>query len=94
MNIVKMKFNSHLNHNPDCDILEGHLNDGNAFITYGIYVKGTKTGSEFMEYYSGQNYGGKSKKSYSRLYNVNEIPKTYKAIWDKLKQEYIEKYRG
>jgi len=30
-------FNSHKNHNPDCDILEGFLDD-DSLITYGIYI--------------------------------------------------------
>ena len=91
---VKTEFLSHKNHNPSCDILCGYI-DANSFITYGIYVKecnGIKKGSEFMEYYSGENYVPESKKkSTSRMFKVyegQEIPKKYKESLLALKSMY------
>lgn len=94
MKIISTNFNSHKVHNPDCDILEGQLND-DAFITYGIFVNGPKKGKEFMEYYKGSNYNLTSKaKSFSRLFDdVTKIPIKYKQLWSELKQIYEEKYR-
>ena len=87
-------FNSHLDHNPECDILEGHL-DKDSLITYGIYVKGPKQGLEFMEYYSGSNYKPTSdKRSSSRLFMVDKIPAKYKAMWEDLKKIYENEYAG
>ena len=87
-------FNSHLDHNPECDILEGHL-DKDSLITYGIYVKGPKQGLEFMEYYSGSNYKPTSdKRSSSRLFMVDKIPAKYKAMWEDLKKIYEDEYAG
>ena len=87
-----LNFNSHTNHNPECDILEGHI-DSDTFITYGIYVKGSKKGSEFMEYYSGSNYKtGSSKRSNSKMYDANSIPSKYKTMWEDLKAEYENNY--
>lgn len=87
-------FNSHLDHNPECDILEGHL-DKDSLITYGIYIKGPKQGLEFMEYYSGSNYKPTSdKRSSSRLFMVDKIPAKYKAMWEDLKKIYEDEYAG
>lgn len=87
-----LNFNSHTNHNPECDILEGHI-DSDTFITYGIYVKGPKKGTEFMEYYSGSNYKvGSSKRSSSKMYDADKIPSKYKAMWSDLKAEYENNY--
>jgi hypothetical protein len=92
----KLKFNSHKNHNPSADILEGHL-DNDTFITYGIYVKDSgskKKGDEFMEYYTGENYKvGSSKKSNSRVYGPDKIPAKYKAAWEELKAKYESEYK-
>jgi hypothetical protein len=89
---IKLKFNSHKNHNPNCDILEGHI-DKDTFITYGVYVKGDKIGEEFMEYYKGSNYVVDSKqKSLSKRYDKEKIPTKYKSSWDTLKEIYNEKY--
>jgi predicted RNA-binding protein YlxR (DUF448 family) len=89
----KLVFNSHENHNPDCDILEGHINK-DSLITYGVYVKGNKKGEEFMEYYSGNNYlSDSNKKSSSRKYDSKEIPSKYEDLWKKLKKEYINNYK-
>lgn len=91
----KIKFNSHKNHNPSADILQGHLND-DTFITYGIYIKdasGKKVGDEFMEIYTGENYNvGSSKKSNSRVYSPDKIPSKYKSMWNDLKSEYESTY--
>lgn len=87
-------FNSHVDHNPECDILEGHL-DKDSLITYGIYVKGPKQGLEFMEYYSGSNYKPTSdKRSNSKLFMVDKIPAKYKAMWEDLKKIYEDEYAG
>lgn len=93
---IKTQFNSHENHNPDYDILEGHL-DNDSFITYAVKVKGSDIGKESMEYYSGENYVvGSKKKSSSRNYsNVDSIPKKYKSQWLILKKMYETKsYAG
>lgn len=83
-------FHSHKNHNPDCDILVGHIDDDTS-LTYGIYVKGEKTGQEFCEYYSGENYNVRSKKrSYSRCWSVADIPVKYKRLWTLLRSSYQE----
>ena len=87
-------FNSHVDHNPECDILEGHL-DKDSLITYGIYIKGPKEGLEFMEYYSGSNYKPTSdKRSNSKLFMVDKIPAKYKAMWEDLKKIYQNEYAG
>jgi hypothetical protein len=87
-------FNSHIDHNPECDILEGHL-DKDSLITYGIYIKGPKEGLEFMEYYSGSNYKPTSdKRSNSKLFMVDKIPAKYKAMWEDLKKIYENEYAG
>jgi len=87
-------FNSHVDHNPECDILEGHL-DKDSLITYGIYIKGPKEGLEFMEYYSGSNYKSTSdKRSNSKLFMVDKIPAKYKAMWEDLKKIYENEYAG
>jgi len=88
----KLKFNSHKNHNPKTDILEGHI-DGDSFITYGIDVNGDKKGTEHMEYYKGSNFVvGSKKPSSSRHYTKEAIPTKWKASWEELKKEYEEKY--
>lgn len=93
---TKFQFNSHKNHNPNCDILQGHL-DGDTFITYGIYVKdegSKKVGDEFMEYYTGSNFNvGSTKRSNSRAYTVDKIPAKYKAAWEELKSKYENEYK-
>jgi hypothetical protein len=93
---INFEFNSHKNHNPCCDILQGHL-DKDTFITYGIYVKddgARKKGDEFMEYYTGENYNvGSSKKSSSRAYTVDKIPAKYKTAWEELKAKYEAEYK-
>lgn len=90
-----VKFNSHKNHNPSADILQGHLDD-DTFITYGIYVKdssGKSKGDEFMEIYTGSNYNPDStKRSHSRVYSPDKIPSKYKSAWNDLKKEYETKY--
>ena len=93
---VEVKFNSHKNHNPYADIVEGKL-DKDTMITYGIYVKdSTKeipAGTEFMELYVGENYVvGSSKRSNSRYYTVDKIPAKYKKLWLELKEMYETKY--
>lgn len=93
---IDFKFNSHKNHNPSADILQGHL-DKDTFITYGIYVKDSgskKVGDEFMEYYSGENYNvGSTKRSSSRVYSPDKIPAKYKAAWEELKAKYEKEYK-
>lgn len=100
------QFNPHTEHNPSCDILEGHI-DEDTFITYGIYVKdyreadGTiiKKGTEFCEYYRGRNYNVKSTmNSYSRMWYAGKIPVKYKQQWELLRSIYpelptLEKYK-
>jgi hypothetical protein len=88
---IELVFHSHVNYNPDCDILE--LPMGESIITYGVYVSGPRKGDEFMEYYSGPNYtayGGK--KSYSRCYSVDRIPKAWRPVWEVLKIVYLGEY--
>ena len=81
----RLKFNSHLNHNPECDILQLAISQ-DAFITYCINLK---TGVESMEYYSGSNYVVNSNaRSHSSHYQQNQIPKKYKAVWNGLKYHY------
>lgn len=88
---IKLHFNSHGDHNDQCDILEGHLNT-DSMICYGIYIKDgatAKKGDEFMEYYSGENYAvGSKKRSKSNHYTVDKIPAKYKAAWLNLKAQY------
>jgi hypothetical protein len=89
-------FNSHKNHNPECDILEGHL-DRNSLITYGIYVNGPNKGKEFMEYYSGPNYKPESvgtSRSSSRMYQPDKIPAKYLNMWHELREIYQNEYEG
>jgi len=78
MEANKITFNSHTNHNPDCDIVCYQL-DKDTTVTYGVYVnpyinrsgrgnyngKGTweiPVGAEFMEVYVGENYNASSTK--------------------------------
>lgn len=91
---LKVSFNSHIDHNPSADILEGHI-DKDSYITYGIYVNGPEKGTEFMEYYSGENYKpGSTKRSNSKYFEASEIPKRYKSLWDSLKATYKTDYAG
>lgn len=94
-NWYDIKFNSHKDHNPYCDILEGHL-DRDTLITYGIYVKGPQTGNEFMEYYKGPNYKPESlmKNSNSRIYTPDKIPAKYQNNWNELRSIYQTDYKG
>lgn len=84
-------FHSHNNHNPECDILVGHLDD-DTDITYGRYLKGPHAGEEFMEYYSGENYVAKSKKktNYSRCWKPINIPVKYFCLWQLLRSTYAQ----
>lgn len=90
---VRTKFNSHENHNPDYDIMEGYI-DRDTFITYAIKLNGDNAGKESMEYYTGGNYVvGSNKKSSSRHFEADKIPSKYKAQWLALKELYeSEKY--
>jgi hypothetical protein len=86
----RLNFNSHTTHNPDCDILELKINQ-DAFITYGINLK---TGTEFLEYYAGENYvPGSSNKSTSRMYPCTQIPKKYLHVWHGLKAHYNKNFK-
>lgn len=98
MNPANITFNSHTNHNPDCDIVCYQL-DKDTTITYGIYVnnpKGSKrdikVGDEFIEVYVGENYNvGSRKRSYSRCYHNDgdtKIPAKYHKLWQDLKSHY------
>lgn len=91
MKFTKLQFNSHKNHNPNYDILEGHLPTGD-FITYAIKVKGDGAGKESMEYYRGENYGGQGR-SYSRHFEADRIPTKYKSLWEELRKIYERKYK-
>lgn len=96
----KLNFNSHLVHNPYCDILEYQIND-DTYITYGMYVKPSVSNkgpiemvlpvcTEFMEIYTGENYNVNSKKrGHSKMYYKNEIPEKYKALWVSIRSYYI-----
>ena len=77
----RLSYNHHSVHNPNCDILEGHLND-DSMLTYGKYVSGPDKGKAFVEYYSGENYCVKSKlRSYSRCWHsLDRVPKKYKQL--------------
>jgi hypothetical protein len=87
----KIVFNSNKDHNPEYDILEGHIND-DTFITYYKKVKGENVGAEGMEYYTGENFVvGSNLKSFSRNYEASKIPKKHKAKWLKLKEAYETK---
>lgn len=89
-------FNSHKNHNPECDILEGHL-DRNSLITYVICVKGPNKGNESMEYYSGPNYkpeAAGTSRSTSRVYTPDKIPAKYLNMWQELREIYQNEYEG
>jgi len=80
INSNTVKFNSHLTHNPECDILELRI-DKDSFMTFGMYVKGDKKGTKFCEYYRGENYNVGSKlKSYSRIWLLKDIPVKYMPI--------------
>jgi len=84
----RLTFNSHLTHNPFCDILELKISK-DAYITYCIDLI---TKEESMEYYSGENYVVNSRlKSTSRHYKSNEIPKKYINVWNALKYHYTSK---
>ena len=75
-----------LTHNPQTDIVRGEI-DKDSFITY---YKDKDTGIEGMEYYSGSNYKlGSKKKSYSRNYPAEKIPKKYKVSWEFLKSKNV-----
>lgn len=102
MRTDKVTFNLHTFHNPDCDILEYQL-DKDTNITYGVYVKPAirwrgpvglpiQIGDEFMEIYSGENYVvGSKKRSHSRCYSdISEIPKKHLALWQQLKNYYLD----
>lgn len=85
----RLTFNSHLTHNPNCDILELAISR-DAFITYYIDLK---TKVEGMEYYSGEKFVVDSNQKYStsRHYKQSEIPRKYRAVWNGLKYHYENK---
>jgi hypothetical protein len=102
MNPDNITFNSHKNHNPDCDILCYQL-DKDTTITYGVYVKPAirwkgpvgypiQIGTEFMEVYVGENYNVDStKRSHSRCYyndGDTKVPAKYHKLWQDLKTHY------
>jgi hypothetical protein len=81
-------YNSHRVHNPDCDIIEGHI-DVDTTLTYGVYIKGPRKGQEFCEYYTGRNYCLQSqKRSYSRMWAVDKVPVKYAKLWKLLRSVY------
>jgi len=86
-------FHPHTSHNPDCDILVGHL-DLDTDIIYVRYVKGKRIGQESMEYYRGENYVGTSqaKTNYSRHYPFVNIPKKYRDLWELLRSVYAQQH--
>lgn len=89
---IRTNFNSHKDHNPNADILEGYI-DNDSFITYGVYVNGDKQGQEFMEYYKGSNYvAGSNKPSFSRFYTKENIPSKFLLPWNDLREKYIHEY--
>lgn len=90
--IKRTKFNSHKNHNPSYDILEGHI-DADSFITYALCISGENKGKELMEFYTGENFVvGSKKKSYSRVYSPDKIPAKYKTDWLALKSMYNKEH--
>ncbi len=95
-NFKKIVFNSHTNHNPNVDIVEGHI-DNDSFIVYGIYVNNSSNrekGTEFMEYYSGSNYKvGSTKRSNSKHFEADKIPSKYKGMWNDLKDIYEKDFK-
>lgn len=93
LDLKKVTFNSHLNHNPNCDILTYQI-DINTHITFGVNVKGKDVDKIFCEYYKGENYNPDSKlKSYSKIwFNVIDIPKKYFHVYMELKKLYYENY--
>lgn len=95
MKTENIKFNSHLNHNPNCDILVYQLNKDES-ITYGVYLNKESKGIEFLEYYKGLNYNVNSTlKSYSKLYNHEwQVPKKYKSLWLELKAYYLQNHKN
>jgi len=87
----RLKFNSHKEHNPNCDILQLKISN-DSFITY---YRDLKNGNEGMEYYEGANYVPDSvEKSYSRHYPQQKIPKKYKSVWNGLKYYYETNYKN
>jgi hypothetical protein len=73
-------------HNTNAEIVRGEI-DKDSYMTY---YKDKHTGVEGMEYYTGKNYKVNSdKKSYSRNYSPDKIPKKYKESWDFLKSQNI-----
>jgi len=83
-----VRFFSHKNHNPDCDIMVGQIDDDTS-LSYGVYVKGPRTGQEFCEYYSGENYNILSRKrSCSRMWYADKMPIKYRKLWEVLRSNY------
>ena len=104
LDVTKITFHSHKNHNPYCDIVCYQIDNDTNF-TYGTYVKqcklplGHEVGTEFGEVYFGENYNIDSKKnSYSRAYKAGEhtvhsLPKKYRQLWQELKTYYNEQIK-
>lgn len=95
----KIQFWSHKTHGAPTDILSGMIDD-DTMITYGVYIKdenGVDKGSEFMEYYHGEDYvPGSDKRSSMKVYRTYEgekIPNEYLSKWEELKALYNEKYK-
>jgi hypothetical protein len=86
-------FHSHTVHNPNCDILVGHI-DQDTDMTYGRYLTGPNAGEEFMEYYRGPNYVHRSTKnsSYSRRWKPINIPVKYFCLWQLLRSVYAQQH--
>jgi hypothetical protein len=95
---TQVKFRPHTEHNPSCDIVEGHLG-ADAFITYGEYT--LEPSRKFVEYYSGENYKPESgKKSYSRHWPIDssltfsELPASLRDAAKELHQIYLQKFKS
>ena len=90
---TKIWLNPMESHNPDYDILCGRV-DEDTFITYCLQLKGPCPGAETIEIYTGPNYSPKSKKrSRSRHYSQEAIPKVWRAQWLKLKELYEAQHK-
>lgn len=95
---TKVKYRPHTEHNPNCDIVEGHISE-DAFITYGEYT--LDPSRKFVEYYSGENYKPESrKKSYSRHWLVDssltfsELPDSLREAAKQLHQIHLQKFKS
>lgn len=94
---IQTVLRPHQQHNPDCNIIEGHLNQ-DAYLCYGEYINNPRV--KFVEYYSGKNYKlGSGKRSHSRRWVLSEtdpfssVPKVWREAAQQLQKLHTQNFK-